>query len=184
MDRLDYLLRDVRAAGVPYGEIDLDYLLNSIRISPKGMLGVDEKALAAAEHFLLARVFMHRVVYHHKTTFGFEEACRQLLRRVRNSGRYEDVLAKDGKSILEVCGGSELRNFTDEYIDRIVRKAANDEDKVIQSLASCIVERRPPKLIAEVGGVEDQSTNGTYFSLMPLAIMRFNSARGLVNQPQ
>jgi hypothetical protein len=33
-------------------------------------------------------------------------------------------------------------------------------------------------------GVEDQSTNGTYFSLMPLAIMRFNSARGLVNQPQ
>src|SRR5260370_11321835 len=28
MDRLDYLLRDARAAGVPYGEIDLNYLLN------------------------------------------------------------------------------------------------------------------------------------------------------------
>ena len=27
-------------------------------------------------------------------------------------------------------------------------------------------------------------TNGTYFLLMPLAILRFNSARGSVNQPQ
>jgi hypothetical protein len=33
-------------------------------------------------------------------------------------------------------------------------------------------------------GVPVTFTNGTYFSLMPLAIMRFNSARGLVNQPQ
>ena len=81
MDRLDYLLRDARAAGVPYGDIDLNYLLNNIRISPKGMLGVDaEGGSAAAEHFLLSRVFMHRVVYYHKTTYGFEEACRQLLR--------------------------------------------------------------------------------------------------------
>lgn len=62
MDRLDYLLRDARAAGVPYGEIDINYILNNIRISPKGVLGVESKALAAAEHFLLARQFMHRVV--------------------------------------------------------------------------------------------------------------------------
>ena len=77
MDRLDYLLRDSRAAGVPYGNIDLDYLLNNIRISPKGAVGVELKALPAAEHFLLARLYMHRVVYYHKTTFGMEEACRR-----------------------------------------------------------------------------------------------------------
>jgi hypothetical protein len=28
------------------------------------------------------------------------------------------------------------------------------------------------------------SPNGTYFSVKPLAILRFNSARGLVNHPQ
>jgi HD superfamily phosphohydrolase len=161
MDRLDYLLRDSRAAGVPYGEIDLDYLLNSIRISPKGMLGVDEKALAAAEHFLLARVFMHRVVYYHKTTYGFEEACRQLLRRMRDSERYDDDLATDGDRIHEICGGSELRSFTDEYIDRLARMATEDEDKVIQVLADCIVQRRPPKLLVEIAGVTDNAAEYT-----------------------
>jgi uncharacterized protein len=161
MDRLDYLLRDARACGVPYGEIDLNYLLNNIHISPKGMLGVDEKALAAAEHFLLARVFMHRVVYYHKTTFGFEEASRQLLRRVRDSKRYEADLAPNGDKILDLCGSSALRGFTDDYVDRVVFKAVDDEDPLIQILAKCIVERRPPRLIAEVGGVESKTSEFT-----------------------
>jgi HD superfamily phosphohydrolase len=165
MDRLDYLLRDARAAGVPYGEIDLNYLLNSIRVSPKGMLGVGEKALAAAEHFLLARVFMHRVVYYHKTTYGFEEACRQLLRRVRDSGHYDDDLASDGDRILEICASPALRGFTDDYVDRIVFKAVDDEDPVIRILAKSIVERRPPRLLAECGGVEPKSSDHTAASV-------------------
>ncbi len=159
MDRLDYLLRDARAAGVPYGEIDLNYLLNNIRISPKGMLGVDEKALAAAEHFLLARVFMHRVVYFHKTTFGCEEACRQLLRRVRESGKTE--IAKDGNAIKAICASPSFRGFTDDYVDRIVLNAVDDSDPVIATLAKCLVERRPPKLILEIGGVEDKTSDFT-----------------------
>ena len=158
MDRLDYLLRDARAAGVPYGEIDLNYLLNNTRISPRGVLGVEAKALAAAEHFLLARVFMHRVVYYHKTTYGFEEVCRQLLRRVRDSGRYGE-LAKSGDEIRSLCGGPGLRGFTDDYVDRIVYKAADDEIKPIKILASCLVNRRPPRMLVEVGGVEQKVGN-------------------------
>jgi len=158
MDRLDYLLRDARAAGVPYGEIDLNYLLNNIRISRKGMLGVDEKALAAAEHFLLSRVFMHRAVYYHKTTFGFEEACRQLLRRVRDSNRYKNLFAKDGDRIRKICGGLELRGFTDDYVDSVIYEAATDEsDPIIQILASCLVARRPPRLLGEICGLEEKT---------------------------
>ena len=84
MDRLDYLLRDSQAAGVPYGSIDLNYLLNSLRVSPNGLLGVDEKAMPAAEQYLFARYFMHRTVYWHKTTCAFEGAARQLIRRIRD----------------------------------------------------------------------------------------------------
>ncbi|MBC8372881.1 MAG: HD domain-containing protein, partial [Planctomycetes bacterium] len=40
MDRLDYLQRDSHAAGVPYGNIDVNYLLNSLQISPSKMGGV------------------------------------------------------------------------------------------------------------------------------------------------
>ena len=55
LDRLDYLLRDSQATGVPYGNIDVNYLLNCLRISPSGMVGFLEKALPAVEHVLLAR---------------------------------------------------------------------------------------------------------------------------------
>lgn len=160
MDRLDYLLRDARAAGVPYGEIDLDYLLKSTRISPSGVLGVDAKALAAAEHFLLAHVFMHRVVYYHKTIYGLEEVCRQLLRRVRDSGQYPDDLAADGDGIRLIAGGAKLRGFTDDYVDRIIYKVATDSnDPMIQMLAACLVQRRPPRLLVEIAGVEQKSNN-------------------------
>lgn len=152
MDRLDYLLRDSRASGVPYGVIDLNYLLNNIRISPKGVLGVQYKALAAAEHFLLARLFMHRVVYYHKTTFGFEEACRQLLRRIRDRRTYG--IAADGKAILQMSTGPKLMLFTDDYVDRIIREATADSDPAIHALANCIASRTPPKLLAEVSGLQ------------------------------
>lgn len=154
MDRLDYLLRDARATGVPYGEIDLDYLLNKTRVSSSGMVGVDIKALAAAEHFLLARMFMHRVVYYHKTTYGLEEMCRQLLRRIRDSGGYSQALVSSGEAVFELAGGSDLRRFTDDYVDRVIAEAASDADPIIKLLAESLLKRSPPKLLVEISGIE------------------------------
>ncbi len=162
MDRLDYLLRDARATGVPYGVIDLDYLLNNIVISPGKVLGVTIKALAAAEHFLLSRAFMYRVVYFHKTTYGFEEACRQLLRRVRDSNRYKTYMPATGTDIRALCGDNRLRGFTDEFLDRIVFHASDDKaDPVIAALAACLATRQPPKLLGEVAGLVGKGEHDT-----------------------
>lgn len=154
MDRLDYLLRDSRAAGVPYGEIDLNYLLNTIRVSKTGALGVQFKALPAAEHFLIARLYMHRVVYYHKTTFGMEEACRQLLKRLRQKADKYPI-ARDGDAIHALCAGPKFNTFTDDYVDGIIKQATDDDDPVIATLARCITNRKPPRLLAEVGGLHD-----------------------------
>ena len=166
MDRLDYLLRDARASGVAYGEIDLNFLLNNIRVSDKGMLGVEEKALAAAEHFLLARVFMYRRVYFHKTTYGLEEACRQLLKRLRDRGEHVDLLPADGGKIREIATGSGLRGFTDEVVDRIIFQAyQKPSDAVIKALATCLVERRPPNLIVDISGLVPKNAKLTMAAL-------------------
>jgi HD superfamily phosphohydrolase len=148
MDRLDYLLRDARAAGVPYGQIDLNYLLNNFRASPSGMLGVSEKAITAVDHFLLARFFMYRSVYYHKTTFGLEEACRQLLRRGRDQAKFG--IPRDGAAIADLVKSVQLGRFTDAYVDVIVEKASQDDDAVIKALAESIRRRRTPKLLKEV----------------------------------
>lgn len=152
LDRLDYLLRDSHAVGVPYGQIDINYLLNAMIISPKQELGFSEKALPAVEHLLLARFFMHRTVYYHKTTYGIEEACRQLLRRLRDrtQGGAPYHIPVDGQKVEELIQSPRLSAFTDAFVDNIVRQAVSDEDATIQALARSIQTRRPPRMLNEV----------------------------------
>jgi HD superfamily phosphohydrolase len=151
IDRWDYLLRDSHATGVPYGKIDINYLLNNLRVSKGKVLGFEEKALAALEHFLLARFFMHRVVYYHKTTFGLEESCRQLLRRLRDRNDQRYGVPTDGEAIkAKVQAPETLSKFTDSFVDEIVRKATTDENEVVRELALSIQNRRPPALLKEV----------------------------------
>lgn len=156
MDRLDYLIRDARAAGVPYGLVDLNYLLNNLQASPSGVIGVPEKAITAVDHFLLGRLFMYRTVYYHKTTFGLEETCRQLLRRCRNKGKY--LVPPDGEAVRELVEGPKLGTFTDAFVDQIIEAASEDDDPVIRALANSIRRRRPPKLLREVQVLRQSGT--------------------------
>lgn len=154
MDRLDYLIRDSLATGVPYGLVDINYLLNHLKQSPQGIVGISHKAVAAAEHLLLARSFLFRVVCQHKTTYGFEEAARQLLRRLRNraqNGKEGYGVPKDGKEVFEIVKSDRLPTFTDSFLDDVFVKAASQDepDPLIKLLARTIVSRKPPRLIWE-----------------------------------
>jgi len=162
IDRWDYLLRDSYATGVPYGQIDINYLLNNLKVSPQKVVGFKEKALAAVEHFLLARFFMHRVVYYHKTIYGLEEACRQLLRRLRDRDSKKYNIPADGEQVKDLVASDKLYLFTDASVDNIVKQAVIDfkgatdeEGKVIQALANSIQRRKPPALLTEVPVCEE-----------------------------
>jgi hypothetical protein len=161
MDRLDYLIRDAKAAGVPYGHIDLNYLINCLRVSESGVIGVKRKAITALEHFALARFFMHKAVYFHKTTFGLEEACRQLLRRCKNAERHG--VPQSSQEITEIVTGAKLGTFTDAFVDHIVQDAVTDEDECISSLAQSIQNRRTPKLVKEVVEFSAEDSKGRLF---------------------
>jgi hypothetical protein len=150
VDRLDYLLRDSQGTGVPYGQIDINYLLNHLKVSPQGVVGFSDKAMPAVEHLLLGRFFMYRAIYYHKTIYGLEEACRQLLRRLRDRDKNRYGVPADGEEIKKIVQSKQLTMFTDAFVDDIIRKAANDKDKVIHTLARSIQQRRPPKLLKEV----------------------------------
>jgi len=171
IDRWDYLLRDSHATGVPYGHIDINYLLNNLRASPEKVLGFSRKALPAVEHFLLARFFMYRAVYYHKTIFGLEEACRQLLRRLRDRNEERYHIPLNGEEVKDLVRSDALLTFTDAIVDEIIQKAVDhkgdeDEDKTIRALARSIQSRRPPRLIEEVPVCEEPGTrhnDGTAF---------------------
>jgi HD superfamily phosphohydrolase len=70
LDKIEYLKRDAFMCGVPYGEIDVDRLTNSMLIlddpqSGRPALGVREKGLSALESLLFAKYQMYRNVYWH-----------------------------------------------------------------------------------------------------------------------
>jgi uncharacterized protein len=83
LDKIEYLKRDAMFCGVPYGEIDVDRLIGSMRLlrDPESgalELGIVEKGLAAVESLLFAKYQMFRNVYWHHTV----RAATALLKRL------------------------------------------------------------------------------------------------------
>ena len=89
LDKIDYLSRDARMCGVPYGTVDVDRLLASLTIvdgeDGRREVGVHEKGVSALESLLFAKYQMYRNVYWHHAvraaTCMFKRAVRDALTR-------------------------------------------------------------------------------------------------------
>ena len=80
VDKLDYLSRDAKMCGVPYGVIDVDRLLTSLTVSAEG-LALHAKGLAALESLLFAKYQMYRNVYWHHAVRSATAMFKRLVRR-------------------------------------------------------------------------------------------------------
>ena len=149
VDRIDYLLRDSLNTGVPYGSIDINYILNNLDVTENQEIVLNAKARISAEHLLVSRYFMFNAVYLHKTVFGFEEVVRRIIllllknEQIYSSGKeVEEMIAEDSHRFLD---------FHDGYLDKFIDKyAAKDDDELLAILCRAIKLRHPPKLIREV----------------------------------
>ncbi len=66
-DKMDYLMRDAKATGICYSQFDINYLLpNLVLDEGTQSIAVNEKALYAVEHYLLARYYYFLQILHHK----------------------------------------------------------------------------------------------------------------------
>lgn len=91
LDKIEYLKRDATMCGVPYGEIDVDRLLNSLVIVPSPerttrMVGVHEKGLSALESLLFAKYQMYRNVYWHHAVRSATAMYKRLVAVALDSG--------------------------------------------------------------------------------------------------
>jgi HD superfamily phosphohydrolase len=104
IDKIEYLKRDALMCGVPYGEIDVDRLLNSLTLvddpaSGRLSVGVREKGLSALESLLFAKYQMYRNVYWHHAV----RSATAMYKRLVDEALRADVLAAE-----------DLSSFTDE----------------------------------------------------------------------
>jgi HD superfamily phosphohydrolase len=114
LDKIEYLKRDALMCGVPYGEIDVDRLLNSLTIvdqpsSGRRAIGVLEKGLSALESLLFAKYQMYRNVYWHHAV----RSATAMYKRV-----VDDALRD------ERIDAASLPSFTDEGLIHELGKSA------------------------------------------------------------
>ena len=118
LDKLEYLRRDARMCGVPYGEIDVDRLLHAMTVVPdpdSGRLtvGLVAKGLSALESLLFAKYQMYRNVYWHHAVRSATAMYKRLVDDALRTGRL-DVSRLGGYSdegilhVLDAAGPSTL----------------------------------------------------------------------------
>ncbi|HEX2168063.1 MAG TPA: HD domain-containing protein, partial [Longimicrobiales bacterium] len=161
LDKIEYLKRDARFCGVPYGDVDVDRLLHSLTLladpaSGQLEVGVHEKAVAALESLLFAKYQMFRNVYWHHTV----RAATVLYKRV-----VADALRHN------LVSGEELVGATDEGLMHLLETRAQgvasgaggspgpaQGARQVAVGIRCLRERQLPKRAAEVVAADLEDT--------------------------
>jgi len=126
LDKMEYLRRDARFCGVPYGEVDVDRLLQGLVLLPdpetgRWEVGVDEKAVSALESLLFAKYQMFRNVYWHHAV----RAATALYKRIVEEAVGSGLLAPD-----DLIGPTD-----EELLYEIDRRARARDDETARRLA-------------------------------------------------
>ena len=165
LDKMEYLRRDARFCGVPYGEVDVDRLLLGLRLlrdpeTGSWEVGVDEKAIASLESLLFAKYQMFRNVYWHHGVRAATALYKRIVEEAVSAG---------------ILDSEELVGPTDEeLLYEVARRAEQEDSEVAERLVTrwipALRHRRLPKRAVELTApdlagrvVEDWAVTETHF---------------------
>lgn len=151
LDKMEYLRRDAHFCGVPYGEVDVDRLLQGLvllqsPVTGQWEVGLHEKAVAALESLLFAKYQMFRNVYWHHAVRSATALYKRIVEEAMSGGLLDP---------------EELVGPTDEQLlYEIERRALEDDGEVAERLASrwipALRHRRLPKRSLELTAADLQ----------------------------
>jgi HD superfamily phosphohydrolase len=103
VDKMDYLPRDARACGVPYGGVDTERLIGSLEIHEVGgdaRITIGEKGISPTHSLITARQEMFDNVYWHHTN----RACMAMLLRAVQEGLIAGAISAGDLTGLDDAG--------------------------------------------------------------------------------
>lgn len=145
LDKMEYLKRDARFCGVPYGEVDVSRLLQGLLllrdpVTERYEVGVHEKAVASLESLLFAKYQMFRNVYWHHAV----RAATALYKRIVEEAVRAGLVSPD-----ELVGPTD-----EELLHQVSRRAHEDDGDVAERIATrwmpALRHRRLPKRALEL----------------------------------
>lgn len=144
-DRLDYLMRTAHHAGLPYGRVDLDYIVNNMTIDEQGSVCLNKKALRAADHLLVSRYYDYTQLPFHKTVAALELSFEFIIKRL-----LEGKLDCSSKKMTDIVKEGDWKDFDDQHLINLMRKIRrknNKKDKGLIKHISSVVDRKPAKMV-------------------------------------
>jgi HD superfamily phosphohydrolase len=144
-DRLDYLSRTAHHAGLPYGRVDTNYIINQAIIDHNDEYCLTRKALRAADHMLVSRYFDYTQVPYHKTVVGLEMLLEEVLRSLLEQ-KIIDFSAANLERLIKENRWSEI---DDQWMIEKFREALTsaDADPALALNIESILYRHPPSVI-------------------------------------
>ena len=147
LDKIDYLKRDARFCGVPYGEVDVDRLLHALTMvrdpaSAKLEVGVHEKGVAALESLLFAKYQMFRNVYWHHAVRAATVMYKRIVSDALECGllRSEQLIGETDEGVLYLIE-------TREASARAGQAAAETIRSRVRQLRARILPKRAVELV-------------------------------------
>jgi HD superfamily phosphohydrolase len=106
-DKLDYLNRDARYCGVPYGAQDVDFILSRLYPSREGGVMIDGKGVPSVESVLFSKYLMYRTVYWHPVVRSATGMIKKALIGGLEDGvlQPEDLYALDDAGLFALLAG-------------------------------------------------------------------------------
>lgn len=145
-DRLDYLLRDSYYTGVPYGHIDLSYLISNLRYDKNANLfAVDYKGISCFEHYLISRYFLYNITFH-KTVMALELMAKCLYYQMSKEEGNEAV--GEYNKLKDRINEPWFIEFNNSYFWEML-KNWEPESKYFKTLKDHFLKRIPLKLLFE-----------------------------------
>ena len=107
-DKLDYLSRDARYCGVPYGTQDADFILSKVYPEKERGADIDSKLIPNVESLLFSKYMMYRTVYWHKQVRAATAMVKKVLINGLESGKFsgESLYNLDDTSLFILLAGN------------------------------------------------------------------------------
>lgn len=172
IDRMDYLLRDSHFLGVAYGRFDLARMLETVRYTSDLDLFWEEGGIHVLEQFILARYFMFKDVYFHKTRrvldFHLGTMMKAFLRQVKKRDYFptevgEYVQINDIDLISYILSNDKLsRVFMGRQFHRLIDRESSDHPNQAELVVWDNIEKEIVKFLEKDDFYFDNAENAPY----------------------
>ncbi|MDR0599312.1 MAG: HD domain-containing protein [Treponema sp.] len=112
-DKLDYLNRDARFCGVPYGAQDVDFIYSRLYPHKERGVEIDSRGIPSVESVLFSKYLMYRTVYWHRQVRSATAMIKKALLAGLKGGiiRGEELYGLDDQGLFSLMAGRDFPPF-------------------------------------------------------------------------